>query len=96
MFIVIPKQIIIIIKHLHNFTYTWIWVHYQQLKLALGLYSALRAWSAIVLRSNLQSKLTVDTIFLAVQTGWLLDYSSEPKLLDVPMHIEAKLEHISI
>lgn len=33
----------------------------------LGLYSALRACNAIALRSNLQSKLTVDTIFLHVQ-----------------------------
>ena len=30
----------------------------------LGLYSALRAWRAIFLRSSLQPKLTVDTIFL--------------------------------
>jgi len=30
----------------------------------LGLYSALRAWRAIFLRSSLQPKLTVETIFL--------------------------------
>lgn len=30
----------------------------------LGLYSALRAWSAIFFRSNLHPRLTVDTIFL--------------------------------
>ena len=37
------------------------------------------------------------TIFLAVQTVWFLDYSNETKLLDlldVLMHIEAKLVYI--
>lgn len=33
----------------------------------LGLYSALRACKAIALRSNLQSKLTVETIFLEIK-----------------------------
>jgi len=32
--------------------------------LTFGLYSALRAWSAIVLRSRRQSRLTVATMFL--------------------------------
>jgi len=56
-------------------------IHYKQMKLALGLYSALRAWSAIVLRSNLQSKLTVDTIFLDVQTAWLLNHIKRRKTI---------------
>ncbi len=34
----------------------------------LGLYSAFLAWSAIVFKSNLQSKLTVETIFCRVGT----------------------------
>lgn len=46
-----------------------------------GLYSALRAWSAIVLRSKRQSRLTVATIFLQVpcsvninniETNWMV------------------------
>jgi len=38
-----------------------------------GLYSALRALLAICCRSNWQSKLTVDTMFLTHQTrGWLI------------------------
>lgn len=38
-----------------------------------GLYSALRAWRAIFLRSNLQLRLTVETMFLAKKTiqNWI-------------------------
>lgn len=37
----------------------------------LGLYSALRAWSAMVFRSRRQSKLTVATMFLLILRGAL-------------------------
>lgn len=46
-----------------------------------GLYSALRACNAILLRSNLQFKFTVDTIFLQRdETNWLIIWLYKGKI----------------
>lgn len=51
-----------------NYEQINLWVNFN----TLGLYSALRACNAIDLSSNLQSKLTVDTIFLVIDQSTLL------------------------
>lgn len=48
----------------------------------LGLYSALRAWRAIVLRSSRQSRLTVATMFLEETRGCKRDKGETDQQLD--------------